>query len=369
MENIRILHVLQRMEAGGTQALLMNLYRNIDREKVQFDFLVEYDYKEFYDDEIKRLGGRIYYSNVRKDYNLIKFKKMLKEIILKNNYKIIHVHASNVGYIVFSIARKLGVKVRIAHAHNNNSVKDIRYIPRTILRKLYVKKATDYFACSNDAAEFFFNKKQFIVLNNSIDSKKFIFDNKKRIMMRENLKLKDSFVVGHIGRLHMQKNHKFLIDIFEQIKKKKENAKLILIGDGPLENEIREYLSIKQLEKDTILLKNRRDIPELLFAMDVFILPSLFEGLGIVCIEAQAAGTPCLVSDHVPKITNITDLIGYEKLTTIPEIWAEEAIKLANSKNAHTNTQDKIINANFDIKSTAKFLQNFYITKYNQNYK
>jgi glycosyltransferase len=360
---IRVLHVVQRMEAGGTQALLMNLYKNIDRKKVQFDFLVEYNDKQFYDDEIIKLGGKIYYTNIRKDFNIISFKRKVKKILKENKYEIVHVHASNVGNIVFKIAKKIGINVRIAHAHNNSSVKDIKYIPRMILRKLYVNKATDYFACSKDAGEFFFKEKNFIILNNAIDTEKFIFNEESRNIIRKKLHIENDFVVGNIGRLHMQKNHKFLIDIFIKIKEQKENAKLVIIGDGPLEDEIKNYIKNNNIINDVILLKNRKDIPELLWAMDIFILPSLFEGLGIVTIESQAAGTPCLVSNNVPDLTNITPIIKYEDLNKSNDIWAIDAIELSKNDFSHKNMSSLVKENNFDIKNVAQFLQEYYLNK------
>lgn len=202
---IRILHVLQRMEAGGTQALLMNLYRNIDRSKVQFDFLVEYPNKYFYDDEIISLGGKVYYSNVRIDKRVFKFEKLLKRILKENDYSIIHMHTYSIGYFVLKTAKKCGVPIRIAHSHNNQTVKDKLYLLKLFMQKIYTKYATDLFACSEEAGRYLFKNKNFTVLNNSIDSQKFVFSENTRNKKREELKLTNEFLIGHIGRLHPQK--------------------------------------------------------------------------------------------------------------------------------------------------------------------
>lgn len=359
---IRILHVLQRMEAGGTQALLMNLYRKIDRSKVQFDFFVEYPDKQFYDDEITKMGGKIYYTNVRKDFNILKFQKQLKKVLIENEYKIVHVHAFTIGYFALKTAKKCNVPVRIAHSHNNETVRDSKYLLKKFMQKIYPIHANDLFACSEDAGRYLFGNKKFCVLNNAIDSEKFIFFQEKREKARKELNLTNNFVVGHVGRFHPQKNHDFLLEIFSKIKEKRKDAKLILIGSGPLEDEIKEKIKKLNLEDSVMMLGNRNDMDFMFQAMDVFIFPSLFEGLGIVAIEAQASGTPIIISDGVPDTANITPICKKIKLTDSASKWAEEAIKIAKSNLAHTNLQKYIIEAGFDMQSTVNWLEDFYLS-------
>lgn len=359
----RVLHIVQRMEAGGTQALLMNLYRNINRTKLQFDFLVEYPSKQFYDDEIISLGGKIYYSNVRNDYNIIKFEKQLEGILKTNKYKIIHVHAYTIGYFCLKVAKKCGVPVRIAHSHNNEAVRDKKYLFKKIMQKLYPIYATDLFACSTSAGKYLFKNRDFMVLNNAIDTKKFIFDVNQRNKVRKELKLENCFVVGNIGRLHPQKNHKFLIEIFNEIKKIKKNSKLIIIGSGPLEDEIKDKIKLMKLEQDVLLLGNRNDVNYLLMAMDVFILPSLFEGLGIVAVEAQASGTPVVASNMVPKETDISPIIRKLSLKECPYTWAAVAVKLSTNKASHKDLSKYIIEKDYDLSSTVSKMEQFYIEK------
>ncbi len=361
---VRVLHVVQRMEAGGTQALLMNIYRKLDRNKVQFDFLVEYPNKEFYDDEILSMGGKIYYTNIRKDYNVRKFEKQLEKILKENpQYKIIHVHVSTIGYICFKVAKRMGIQVRIAHAHNNSSVRDIKYIPRAILRKLFVISATDFFACSSEAGEYFFKNKNYNVLKNAIDTNEFSFNEEFRKNIRNELGLEKNFVIGHVGRLHAQKNHIFLLEIFNKLKLKKKNAKLILIGTGPLETEIKKKVKKLNLENDVIFLGNISNVNELYQAMDVFVLPSLFEGLGIVAIEAQAAGLPVVTSTGVAKDAIVTSNIVQISLDAPIEEWVNTICEIkVNDKNL---VIDNIKNAGYDIEENAKKMQEFYIDKYN----
>lgn len=366
-EPIRILHILQRMEAGGTQALLMNLYRNIDRTKVQFDFLVEYPNKYFYDDEILSLGGRIFYTNIRQDKNIVKFKKEVRKVLAEENYKIVHVHAYTIGYFVLKEAKKCGVKVRIAHSHNNQTVKDGKYILKLIMQKLFTIYATDLFACSADAGRYLFKGKKFHVLNNAIDSKKFIYNEVVRNEVRKELNVApNTFLIGNVGRLHSQKNQMFLLDVFSKYLKKNPDSVLLIIGDGPLENDIVKKIDSLNIGKNVIMLKNRSDMDRIYQAMDIFVLPSLFEGLGIVAIEAQAAGVPVLASTGVSRDADLTDLINYMPLSDGEEKWAENLDEISKNTLAHTDMHESIIRAGYDLHSTVKFIENFYINKYYQ---
>lgn len=360
---IRILHIVQRMEAGGTQAFLMNLYRNIDRSKIQFDFLVEYEEKEFYDNEIISLGGKIYYTNFRKTLNVIKFKRTISEI-LKNHpeYKIIHIHATAIGRICTDVARKCGVKTIIAHSHSNNAIKDWKNCPKIILRKLYTKGPTDFFACSEEAGKYTFRNKEFTVIYNAIDIDKFLFNQEVRENIRKELNIEDKFVIGNIGRLQKEKNQTFLIDIFYKIQKKKDNAVLLIIGKGPLENTLKEKVSNLGIDNKVYFLGNRKDVEKIYQGMDVFVLPSLYEGLGIVAVEAQASGLPVIASTGVAKEANITSNIQNIDLKDSIDIWAET---ICRSNVENRNSVEKLVrNSKFDVKNSAKFLQEFYLKKY-----
>lgn len=251
-EPIRVLHILQRMEAGGTQALLMNIYRKIDKKKIQFDFLVEYPEKEFYDSEIESMGGRIYYSNLRKDFKIFKFMRQLKNILENNpEYKIIHVHTYSIGFFCLKVAKNCNVPVRIAHSHSNAMTRDYKIFAKIILQKLYTIYATNLFACSNEAGKYLFKGQDYKVLTNAIDSEKFIADVRLRNFIREELNISNSFVVGHVGRFRPEKNHDFVIEVFNEIKKIKKNAILILVGNGDLESSIRE--KVAKLDRKSVV--------------------------------------------------------------------------------------------------------------------
>ena len=362
---IRVLHILQRMEAGGTQALLMNIYRKLDRSKVQFDFLVEYPDRQFYDDEVEKLGGKIYYSTVRKDLNIFKFTKYMEKILLNHpEYHIVHVHTYSIGYFCLKTAKKLGIPVRIAHSHSNAMTTDYKRYIKLVMQKLYTICATDLMACSDEAGKYLFGNKDFKVLPNAIDSAKFIANLSIRQKVREELKLENNFVVGHVGRFKPEKNHKFLIDIFAKIREQIPDAKLLMIGNGDPSEEIQEYIAQKRVFNDVVILKNRKDVHRLYQAMDIFVFPSRFEGLGIVAIEAQAAGVPIVCSEGLPPETNITPIYRRLLLSDGAEKWATAALEMAQNPDAHTNMQQYIIDAGFDMDATAKYMENYYLNQF-----
>ena len=364
-EPIRVLHILQRMEAGGTQALLMNIYRKIDRTKVQFDFLVVYKEKQFYDNEIEKMGGHVYKLSFREDLNLPKFQKDLVAFFAQHHeYKIVHCHAYTIGYFCLRAAKKAGIPVRIAHSHNNETVHDVKYLPKLFMQRIFTKNATDLFACSEEAGKYLFKDKRFQVLKNAIDSQNFIADANTRKEIRKELGLEDKFVVGHVGRLHPQKNHNFLIDVFYEIRKKRLDAELILVGTGPLEEKVRDKVSEKGLSDYVHFLGNRKDMNRVYQAMDVFAFPSLFEGLGIVAIEAQAAGIPIVCSEGLPPETDITPIYRKLMLSDGVEKWADVAIEMAQDSLAHTNMQKYVVKAGFDMDITAQEMEDYYLNKW-----
>lgn len=366
-EPIRVLHILQRMEAGGTQALLMNIYRKIDRTKVQFDFLVVYKEKQFYDDEIEKMGGHVYKLSFREDLNLPKFQKDLAGFFAQHHeYKIVHCHAYTIGYFCLKAAKKAGIPVRIAHSHSNAAVHDVKLPLKLIMQKLFTIYSTDLFACSEEAGKFAFKGKKFGIVQNAIDSQKFIADANIREKIRKALRVESKFVVGHVGRMQPEKNHDFLIDVFAEIKKKKSDAELILVGTGPLEEKVKSKVAEKGLSDCVHFLGNRKDMNRIYQAMDVFVFPSLFEGLGIVAIEAQAAGVPIVCSEGLPPETDITPIYRKLLLSDGEEKWANAALEMAQNPSAHTNTQKYVIDAGFDMDATAKYMENYYLDRWSR---
>lgn len=360
-EPIRVLHILQRMEAGGTQALLMNMYRSIDRQKVQFDFLVHYKEEQFYDEEIQKLGGNLYKFSVREDFNFFKYWKELNQFFKEHTeYTIIHSHMYTLGFIYLLAAKRNGVQVRIAHSHEKDADRDFKYFIKRIMAKLYCKHATEQFACSIQAGEYLFPRKNVRILKNAIDTKKFIFCESIRKQVKEELGIEDKLVIGHIGRFQTTKNHDFLIDIFNHIYTKHSDTILLLIGTGELENQIREKVEKLKLTENVIFLGNRRDVQRLYQAMDVFVLPSFSEGLGIVAIEAQATGLPVVCSDNVPKEAKVTSLVHYLSLEESSEVWAQKILTQLDIHNPRESKHESVIEAGYDIDMVAKEMQHYY---------
>lgn len=360
---IRVLIVNYKMQCAGIEAFIMNMYRNIDRTKVQFDFLVHYTEPQFYDKEIEALGGRIYRLSIREDNNFIKYFKDLKLFFREHTeYKIVHGHMESFGCFYLRSAKKAKVPVRIAHSHIAQKNSGVKGVLKNFLNKGFKKYATHLFACSNVAGEFVFgNKEEFCIYNNAIDAKRFGYDINKRVQARKELKISDDvFVIGHIGRFNTQKNHTFLIDIMSEINKKDPKAVLLLIGEGDLEEHIKNKVDELGLENNVMFLGVRSDVDRLYQAMDVFVMPSLFEGLPVSGVEAQAAGLKCIFSDTITEQTMLTSNVEFISLDRGTAIWADEILKWY--KGYDRRDQINIIErAGYDIKKQAKQLQNFYI--------
>ena len=360
MKKIRILHVVPNMQSGGLETLIMNIYRNIDRDKIQFDFLVHYKEKKFYDDEILKLGGKIYRFSLRDDNNIFKYMKELDDFFKKHQeYKIVHCHMASIGALVFKIAKKNNIKVRIAHSHNSNTEKTFKGLVKKIMVQPYKYFSTNNFACSMDAGRFLFKNKPFQIVNNGINIDKFSYNVKIRNEVRDELGIsKNDYVIGHIGRFCEQKNHRFLIDVFHKISDKK--TKLLLVGTGELEDEIKTIVKKYKIESRVLFLENRNDVEKIYQAMDCFAFPSVFEGLGIVLIEAQASGLKTFCSDNIPRETQVTDNIEYLKLDE--NLWVKKIKSNINTKYERKILDKRILE--FDIKSVAKKMEDDYIAFY-----
>lgn len=358
---IRILHVVTYMGRGGLETMLMNYYRNIDRDLIQFDFLTHRSFQADYDQEIERLGGRIYHLPRLNPFSPTYLRSLEHFFKEHKGYKIVHSHLDCMAGIPLKYAKKNGIPVRIAHAHNSSQVKDKKYLLKLCFKHNITKYANHLFACSKEAGKWMFSTDGFRVLNNAIDAEAYVYDETSRRQARTELGIKPStFVCGHVGRFSEQKNHDFLINVFAEIVRRHADSKLLLVGEGELKERIQDKCSKLNLSDRVIFAGLRNDVPDLLQAMDLFLFPSLFEGLGIAVIEAQAAGLPCLISDRVPIECKKTEkLIRQIKLDAGTEKWAEEAIQSIG--HVHENTKKEIENADFDIKRNAVKLQKFYL--------
>ena len=365
---IRVLNLFTVMDRGGAETMVMNYYRHIDRTKVQFDFLVHREQRGAYDDEIEALGGRIYRMYPIYPQNFARYKRDIR-VFFKDHpeYRIIHSHMSELGYFAFKEAAKQGVPIRICHAHNAPHGFDMKMIMRDYFKKRMMPYLTHLFMCGVESGRWLYgkeNENRFIMLNNAVDASAYTYNPAKRTEMRLQIELTDELAVGHVGRFNQQKNHPFLLEIFAALLKKEPNAVLLLVGGGTDMQRIQAKAQTLGIAEKVRFLGVRSDVADVMQAMDVFVFPSLYEGLGIALIEAQAAGLPCVVSDTIPHEAYLTDLVDSESLSAPAEKWAEKI--LAKQAIPRTDRRTEIAAQGFDINTEAVKLQEFYINAYEQ---
>lgn len=360
---VRVLHVIGSMNCGGAEMMLMNLYRKIDRSKVQFDFVEHTDQEALYDTEIMRLGGKIYHCPRFIGKNYLIYKKWWEDFFEINgeSYTIVHGHIGSTAAIYLKCAKKYG-KYTIAHSHNTKGSWSMKEAMYRLLSRKVVGVADEFFACSRAAGIDRFGKnKKFKVLNNAIDTKKYIYSDEIRKKVRSELGVGNEFIIGHVGRFNYQKNHQFLIDIFAELKKEQNsNVKLLLIGDGEEIDLIKNKVESLKLKEDVIFTGIRSDVNRFLQAMDIFVFPSLYEGLPLSIVEAQTAGLPCVISNKVPDECIITDgLVTIVDLSESAKTWARHIL---NRKDfVRRDTSEEIKAHGFDISETTRWLERFYI--------
>ena len=360
---LRVLQVVTNMNRGGLESMLMNYYRHVDRSAVQFDFLTHRAEKAAFDDEILSLGGKIYHLPRLVPWSR-SYRAALDGFFSEHpEYRIVHVHQDCLSSVALQQAQKCGVPVRIAHSHNANQDRNLKYPIKLFYMRSIPKYATYLMACSQKAGRWMFRGAEFSVLPNAIDAASYAFSPETREIMRNRLSLSPaSLVLGHVGRFSPQKNHGFLLEIFAALAQAEPDATLLLIGDGPLRPEMEEKVRQLGLSERVIFTGIRSDIPDLLQAMDIFVLPSLYEGLGIVAVEAQAAGLPCVISDQVPDECMVTNgLVTKMDLSDSPAQWATHI--LSRRDTPRTNRYEEVKASGYDIVSSARKLQQFYLEK------
>ena len=373
---IRVTQVCEKWGNGGIEALVMNIFRNVDNNKIRFDILMAQDKGDKYDDEIRALGGtkkaflhnKIQSPIKRVLKNYVAFYRDLK----KNNYEILHFNSYNGSvYISVFIAKLAKVPIRIVHSHNsgmdNNRGKMLKLIYHNVCKKLFGNCATNYFACSENAARWLFNKKivdenKYVLVKNGIDSNRFVYNATNREMIRRKLGIKDKFVMGNIGRFTEQKNHEFIIDVFNEVYNKKKDSVLLLIGIGDLMDKIKEKVNKLGLDDVVYFLGAQNEVEKYMHAMDVFLFPSIYEGLGLVAVEAQAAALKVIASDYVPKEANITDYFEHYSLED-KSVWVNRILELSNGYERR-DMSEEIIKSGYDIKNVASLVQDIYISEY-----
>jgi len=349
----RVLHILNRMSPGGVESLLMNLYKNIDRSKLQFDFYVTE--KGIYDEEIYKMGGKIFYTESIQKSGLIKYLKNWSNFLTHHSeYKIIHSHLNNISGFLFSIAKKQKVPTRIIHSHTSETVNNLLVkISKKFLNYLIIKNATILMGCSDKSNEWLYGKykKDSIILNNGVDIEKFKYNQTIREKMRSELGIKeDTIVIGHVGRLVEVKNHKFLINVFEKYHQINNNSIMLIIGEGDMKMEIINTINNKKLQKVVKLLGTKTNINEYMQVFDCFIFPSFYEGLPVTLIEAQTAGLPILASKNISEMSAIIDVFKFLDINSEPVEWTKD-ITICNNREKYYSI---VRQAGFDIKLSAQ---------------
>ena len=345
----------------------MNYYRHIDRTKIQFDFLCDEDSTDIPYDEIESLGGKVIL--IPPYQKVFKYQKAVKKILKDGNYKIVHSHINTLSVFPLRAAKKAGVPIRIAHSHaTTNKIEIKRNAIKVVLRPLNKIFATNYACCSEHAGRWMFGNdfydKDFVkIINNAIDTNKFIFNDEIRKKYRNSLGIKDNqTVIGCVGRMVKTKNHIFLLDVFDKVCDK-EDAFLVLIGKGPLENEIRNIANKLKKSERIFFLGQKEDVSSWYQAFDILVLPSLYEGFGMTLLEAQASNLPCLTSTNVPKEVKIIEKCEFLPLKDGSKVWADNVIQLI--KNSKRKTNGNLISLmKFDIRNEALDLEKWYFKLY-----
>lgn len=363
---LRVLQVIGKMDRAGAETMIMNFYRNIDREKVQFDFLVFSEEEADYDKEIESLGGKIYHMPSFKGYNYFYICHRLKKFFEEHSYDIVHGHIGSPAPAYLSYAKRTG-SYTIAHSHAPNSTFLLERMIFTFFAYSVRYIADYYFACSTKAGldrfgENNVNSDRFQLIRNAINGKDFIYTIERQEKLKEQFGLSGKKVIGHVGRFAPVKNHRFLIEVFDELQKKDSTASLVLVGDGAERQGIEQMVCDRNLKDKVRFLGIRDDIADMMNLFDAFIFPSKYEGLGNVGIEAQAAGLPCFYSSAIPDEAIITDNVWKYDLNDGAEAWADHILETLHSYE-RKNTYNNIADAGFDIEAAAKQLQEFYLNR------
>lgn len=354
----RLLCILSTMNAGGAETFLMKIYRCLDREKYQLDFCINAPDKCFYEDEIISMGGRIFRIPTKSD-DLKKFKADLYRIIKEEKYAyVLRITSSAMGFMEMKIAKKAGAKVCSIRSSNSSDGGDVKALMiHRLGRFLYHRYVDVRIAPSDLAAIYTFGEKYFRagkvnIVNNGLDLKKYGFSQTAREKIREEFGIAENqMLFGNVGRFMDQKNHKFLLAVFGKILQQKPDSKLLLVGNGVLEDALRAQVKEMGIEEHVIFAGVRSDVPDVLSAMDVFVMTSLYEGMPNTVIEAQATGLPCVIADTITREADITGLVKYLPLGNA-EAWAETVLASVRAK--RLDTKEMFVQKKYDIDSVAR---------------
>jgi len=355
---------------GGVESFLLNYYRNIDRSKIQFDFLCNSYERVAYEDELISLGAETYHITARSQ-NPSKYKEELEGVFANNSHKYDAIWVNvcslaNIDYL--KMAKKYNIKRRIIHSHNSQNMDTKLRVVLHYLNKMVIEKyATDFWACSDDAAEWFFNKNllpKCKVIHNAIDISKMKYDEAAGEVKRQELGWEDKFVVGNIGRLHFQKNQMFVLNIFKELLSICPDARLLLVGQGEDEEKLRNRVQELSIEDKVVFTGVQYNISVWLSAMDFFLFPSVFEGLGIAVLESQANGVNSLTSAKVvPDEVVINENCKMQDLGLGAEAWAKKIMEMKENYNrlSYQNVKQNFVKAGYDIETEIQKLEELFL--------
>ena len=375
MNPLRILFVFGcPLKKGGTENVMINIVKNIDRDRFHIDFLIFDKTPDQSDDKkyLESLGCRFYQITARGvDRKL--HNRELDEFFRDHKYDIVHTHMDAIGEEALKAAKKHGVKALIAHSHNTDQLdnpkglKDHLHKCYLIYEKHLLRRYAGYFvACSPEAGKWLFgdkicNSDKYLLLKNSIDSSAYSYDEETRNAVRKKLGLEGRKVVIHVGQFRTQKNHGKVIEVFNELHKRDDSFALVLVGTGEEQDNIKSKVEALGLKEDVLFLGNRNDIPELLMSADVFLFPSLYEGLGIALLEAQAADLICVVSDTIPELAVLTEKVRSVNLTESASVWGDIVEEMMGKYTVRRDRSELFTEKGYDISAQIKVLESFYM--------
>lgn len=366
---IRVLHCVTIMNRNGLENRLMDIYRNIDRSIIQFDFMTNRMEAGQFDAEIEELGGRVYHMSRITPYSFFRYIRELRNFFQEHpEYKIVHSHLNTLSTWPLLMAKRSGVPIRIAHSRNASMDRNLKMFYKAFSRLFINAQATDCFACSRSAGEWLFGKRQvekenFHVIANAIQLERFVYSEEKRKKIRIQLGIQDDeLAIVSVARFSKQKNHGYLLSVFQEIRRRKEKSRLFLVGQGELEKEIRRQVDILGLNDSVVFLGSRSDVGDILCAMDAFVFPSFYEGFGTVMIEAQCSALPTLASDTIPSETKLCECVEFASIDEKPDLWAEKVLKMIEGSIRIDNSA-LIRECGYDIRQSYTWIQQFYLAK------
>lgn len=371
MKPIRVLVLITVLDRAGAETVAMNYMRNIDRDKIKYDFLVNRPERSPYEDEVEALGGKVYHMGGLYPGNIHKYKREFREFLKGHPYyQVIHSHLEERSYFALKIAEEMGVPIRICHGHSHPNRLNVKLPARYCLKYLVRRHCTHTMACSKEVAEWLFGKSgatRAKIMKNAIDTSMFKADPEIAKAARQEFGFEDKLVVGHVGRFTPVKNQRFLIDIFAEIHRRIPNSVLLLVGggDNAAENKYREKVKerVKEMRiQDAVVYAGLRDdVHRVMQAMDVLVMPSTSEGFPVTLVEAQSLGIKCVVSDVISQKVNLTGIIQYLPLELRSSVWATRILKYMNKP--IKDTSYKVVDKGYDIHNNAKWLEGYYISE------